>query len=538
VPRLASRAALLLVPEADAMPQRGLLGIAAASGAPPSLVEIRWDALTDGVRDGLTQAVNEQRRVVLPPADRWLSDEAPLAPAPQPPLLHSALAVPLVIGERALGVLLVAADSDTGPGVRDWPALEELASRAAIAFENARLYNNLQIEIAERNSTQAELLQANQRKDEFLAMLSHELRNPLAPIRNAVEVMRRVAPPDPKLTWAMDVMDRQGQHMTDLVDDLLDVARISQGKIALNRERVDLNVVLAHSVEAAQPLIEARRHQLMVEKAPQPVWLNGDFARLMQVMSNLLNNAMKYSDEGSRIEIRLAAREGAAQVVVRDDGIGIDPALLPHIFELFAQGQRTLDRAQGGLGVGLTVVHRLVELHGGTIRAKSDGPGCGAEFEVTIPCISVVGHDEPPAAEPAAPAKARGARVLIVDDNQDAAESIALFLQLEGHEVKSVREPLAALNCVPVFAPEVVLLDIGLPVMDGYEVARRMRQMPATRNALIVAVSGYGQAEDKQRAEQAGFDRHFVKPTDPHLLVEMIAQWQRGSAARREATNG
>ena len=286
--------------------------------------------------------------------------------------------------------------------------------------------------------------------------------------------------------------------------------------------------MLAHSVEAAQPLLDARRHHLVVEKAAQPVWLNGDFARLMQVVSNLLNNAMKYSDEGSRIELRLTAREGEAHIVVRDQGIGIDPELLPRIFELFAQGKQPLDRSQGGLGVGLTVVHRLVELHGGTIRAGSDGAGCGAEFKVTIPCLSVVGHDDAAGPrEPPTPAAARGSRVLIVDDNQDAAESIALFLQLEGHEVKTVREPMAALASVPVFAPEVVLLDIGLPMIDGYEVARRMRQMPATRDALIVAVSGYGQPEDKQRAAQAGFDQHFVKPTDPHLLVELIAQWQR-----------
>jgi CheY-like chemotaxis protein len=348
-----------------------------------------------------------------------------------------------------------------------------------------------------------------------------------------------VAPPEPKVAWAIDVMDRQAKHLAGLVDDLLDVARISQGKIALNRERVDLNAVVAHSVETSQPLFEARRQTLAVERSGTPVWLHGDFSRLSQVVSNLLHNAAKYSEEGSRVELRLAAADGAARIVVRDHGIGIDPALMPHIFELFSQGQQSLDRSQGGLGVGLTLVRRLVELHGGRIVATSGGVGKGSEFEVIIPCMSVVG-DEPDAGAAPSPsaAPAGGSRILIVDDNLDAAESIALFLQLEGHEVKSARDVMTALASVPVFAPQVVLLDIGLPVLDGYEVARRMRKMPATRDALIVAVSGYGQPEDKQRSKEAGFDHHFVKPTDPQELVDLIARWQRDAGAARRNTAG
>src|SRR5438105_9220146 len=356
-------------------------------------------------------------------------------------------------------------------------------------------------------------------------MLSHELRNPLAPIRNALEVIRRIAPPDPKFTWAGDVMDRQVRHLTRLVEELLDVARISQGKIQLNRESLDLAAVIAQSVETAQPFIDARGHQLSVKLPDTPVRLQGDFARLAQVVSNLLHNAAKYSDDGGRIQLELSVQDGQALIVVRDNGIGIDAALLPRIFDLFQQGTRSLDRIQGGLGVGLTLARRLVELHGGRVDASSAGPKQGAEFRVTIPCVSVVPRADDEASEQAEPARINGRRILIVDDNQDAAESIAQYLQLEGHEVKTVGDGVQALSCVPVFAPQIVVLDIGLPGLSGYEVAKRMRKLPATQNALLVALTGYGQKEDQQRAMESGFDRHFVKPTDPRLLVELIAQW-------------
>jgi CheY-like chemotaxis protein len=261
------------------------------------------------------------------------------------------------------------------------------------------------------------------------------------------------------------------------------------------------------------------------------VWLQGDFARLAQVVSNLLHNAAKYSEDGGRIQLELAVCAGQAHIVVRDNGIGIDAALLPRIFDLFQQGTRSLDRIQGGLGVGLTLARRLVELHGGTVQATSGGARQGAEFRVTLPCVSVVpGTTEAAESGLQVPA-ARGRRILIVDDNQDAAESIAQYLQLEGHEVKTVGDGVQAIACVPVFAPHVVVLDIGLPLLSGYEVARRMRQMPVTRDVLLVALTGYGQKEDQQRAIEAGFDRHFVKPTDPHLLVALIADWQDAGEA-------
>jgi CheY-like chemotaxis protein/two-component sensor histidine kinase len=318
------------------------------------------------------------------------------------------------------------------------------------------------------------------------------------------------------------------------------VARISQGKIQLNKEPVDLAAVIAQSVETAQPFIDARGHTLTVKLPDTPVWMQGDFARLSQVISNLLHNAAKYSEDGGRIQLELEVEDGKAQITVRDNGIGIDAALLPRIFDLFQQGARSLDRIQGGLGVGLTLARRLVELHGGRVEASSEGPKKGAEFRVTIPCVSVVGNGEVDAVRAPAP-PVHGRRILIVDDNQDAAESIAQYLQLEGHEVKTVGDGMQALACVPVFAPQIVVLDIGLPVLSGYEVAKRMRKMPTTAHALLIALTGYGQKEDQLRAMEAGFDRHFVKPTDPRVLVDLIAEWppqqQRSDAAKPNAAD-
>ncbi|WP_280150337.1 response regulator [Piscinibacter sp. XHJ-5] len=533
VPEVATLAVLQLLD--DDRPMSEVMVAASREGEATTLVRVDGRGLPSAVQEALQQAVQVKQRITLHPnALRRMGSEAfglsgPLA-------LRAAVTVPLMIGERVLGVLMVGAEQAApGHAVRDWAALEELASRAAIAFENAHLYRSLQSEIVERRAAEAELQEANQRKDEFLAMLSHELRNPLAPIRNALEVIRRIAPPDPKFNWAGDVMDRQVRHLTRLVEELLDVARISQGKIQLNKEPVDLAAVISQSVETAQPFIEARGHMLTLELPDTPVWLQGDFARLAQVVSNLLHNAAKYSEDGGRIHLALRVDGGQAQITVRDNGIGIDAALLPRIFDLFAQGARSLDRMQGGLGVGLTLARRLVELHGGSVEAKSEGVKKGAEFIVTIPCVSVVPRaDDASSERPHPVARVNGRRILIVDDNQDAAESIAQYLQLEGHEVKAVGDGQQALACVPVFAPQIVVLDIGLPVMNGYEVARRMRKMPATRDALIVALTGYGQKEDQLRAIDAGFDRHFVKPTDPRVLVQLIAEWPGAATASQE----
>ncbi|MBC7954908.1 MAG: response regulator, partial [Cytophagales bacterium] len=454
-----------------------------------------------------------------------------LSAAPEPQRWLSAAAVPLLNGDRLLGALFIA--TDTGDHPVDWRVLDDLAARAAAALENATLYGSLQSEIVERRAAELELQEAGRRKDEFLAMLSHELRNPLAPIRTALEVIRRIAPPDPKLNRTTDIMVRQVRQMTRLIDELLDVARISQGKIVLAREKVDLNAVISQSVETAQPLIDARGQSLRVVPLAEPMWLQGDFARLAQIVSNLLNNASKYSERGTAIELHASLDGYGAVIRVRDQGIGIDAQLLPRIFDLFTQGSRGLDRAQGGLGVGLTLARRLTEMHGGRLEAASEGAGRGSEFTLHLPCVGLVaGGDSAPAVFEALPPPA--CRVLVVDDNRDAAQSVASFLELGGHEVRTAADGGEALLAAELFGPDVVLLDIGLPVLDGYEVALRLRQTPAGRRALLMALTGYGQREDRLSAEAAGFDHHFVKPADPAVLLACIEAWLR----ERSATAG
>ena len=427
---------------------------------------------------------------------------------------------PLRAGERTLGAIAL-----TGEGVsKDVNTLQELVGRAAIALDNARLYQSLEREIVRSREAEERLQDESRRKDEFLAMLSHELRNPLAPIRNAVEVIRRLAPPDPKLTMARDVVDRQVSLLARLVEELLDVSRISQGKISLKKEPVELARVVAHSVETARPLIDARAQTLTVSVPPAPVWLSADFARLSQVVSNLLNNASKYTGEGGRIELFADATEGAATITVADNGTGIEADLLPKVFDLFVQGDRSLDRGQGGLGIGLTLVKRLVELHQGTVGVESDGPGRGSSFTVRLPCIAAVEPQRPATALASVRSSSEvyGRRVLVVDDNVDAAESTAAFLRLEGHEVKAVHDGLQALASLKVFDPHVVVLDIGLPGLDGYAVARQLRERGDTSHVLLIALTGYGQKEDRARAAAAGFDYHFVKPADPREIQAAI----------------
>jgi signal transduction histidine kinase len=443
-------------------------------------------------------------------------------------------------GDRLLGAMYVArheggAAGPVTPGWLDGHTLDDLAARAAAALDNARLHGSLREEIAERRAAEAELQEASRRKDEFLAMLSHELRNPLAPIRTALEVIRRAGPPEPRFRWASDVMTRQVQQMTRLIEELLDVARISQGKIVLTRERVDLGAVIAQSIEAVQPFIDAREQVLRVSLAAEPMWMLGDFARLSQVVSNLLNNASKYSEKHTTIDLVATQDAHGALVRIRDQGIGIDPELLPRIFDLFTQGERGLDRSQGGLGVGLTLARRLAEMHGGALTATSAGAHRGSEFQLRLPCLGVVRAGEPPAEpRPAARRAPAACRVLIVDDNPDAAQSIAALLALDGHHVETAGDGLQALDIAPSFAPDVVILDIGLPRLDGYEVARRMRAMAATAHSLLIALTGYGQREDRHTAAAAGFDRHFVKPADPARLLEAIGDWleqrERGEA--------
>ena len=464
---------------------------------------------------------------------------APLADALQRSLreglsIHEkeTLAQPLRVGSHTLGALALGyRGGSPGLAPRDLVTLEELVGRAAIALDNARLYRSLQREIVRSRQAEESLQDANRRKDEFLAMLSHELRNPLAPIRNAVEVIRRVGSGEPMLGMARDIIDRQASHLARLVDELLDVSRISQGKIALRKESVELGRVVSQSIETVRPLIDVRGQRLVLDMPPGPVWLSADPARLAQVLANLLNNASKYTPEGGRIDVAVGASEGEATIVVRDNGSGIDPHLLPHVFELFVQGDRSLDRSQGGLGVGLTLVKRLVEMHNGRVAASSAGAGKGATFRVTLPCIAEVRGELSEAPRPAVASEVYGRRVLVVDDNLDAAESTAAYLRLEGHEVKTVADGAQALASIKVFDPHVIVLDIGLPGLDGFEVARRLRSRGDTHHALLIAMTGYGQREDRQRAVESGFDYYFVKPTDPREIHGAIERGRAGTAA-------
>ncbi len=381
-------------------------------------------------------------------------------------------------------------------------------------------------DVHEVKQSQEALRESDRRKDEFLAMLAHELRNPLAPIRNAVQVLRLTGPQDGPLQHVRDMIDRQVSYMVRLVDDLLDVSRITRGKIALRQEPVDLAGVVASAVESSRPLIDARRHDLHVSLPPDPVRVEGDLTRLAQVVLNLLNNSAKYTPEGGHITLTVECRDGEAVVRVRDDGVGIAPALLPNVFDMFTQAERTLDRSQGGLGLGLTLVKKLVEMHGGSVEARSGGLGQGSEFVVRLPALSGPARPgwagqggEPEGAQAAAARR----RVLVVDDNVDAADSLAMLLRLMGNDVRSAYDGPTALDLLPEYRPDVVFLDIGLPGMDGYEVSRRLRRLADCRNVVLVALTGYGSAGDRRRSDELGFYAHLVKPVHPADLEKLLA---------------
>ena len=423
---------------------------------------------------------------------------------------RAAAICPLMAGDELRAVLVVLGDAVKIDSARI-ALIRELASRAAIAMENARLYSAVQ--------------EADRRKNEFLAMLAHELRNPLAPIRNAVHIMQTADALPPKLAWARDVIGRQADHMARLIDDLLDVSRIVQGKVAVRPEPLSLAELLERSVEASAPRISAREQTLQVDVPSEHVVIDGDPVRLAQVLSNLINNASKFSPARTRISLGAACADGGVRIWVKDEGVGIDPEFLPHMFELFAQADQSLDRSQGGLGIGLTLVKHLVELHGGRVWAHSEGLGKGAEVCLWMPArISEATPAPAPAATPARPAAPRmPSRILVVDDLVASAETLMTLLEMEGFEVKVANEGMAALQIAQEFRPDVVLLDIGLPGMNGFEVANRLREQPESRDALLIALTGYGEAESRNRSAAAGFDFHMVKPADVNLLLSMLA---------------
>jgi PAS domain S-box-containing protein len=381
----------------------------------------------------------------------------------------------------------------------------------------------------------AALSEADRRKDEFLAMLAHELRNPLAPIRNALHVMKQAGADGAVLERVREMMERQVQHMTRMVDDLLDVSRITRGKIELRKEAVDLASVVERTVEAIRPLIEDRRQELTVDLPPEPVRLEADPTRLEQVLANLLNNAAKYTDHGGHVWLTARQEGGELVLRVKDTGVGMAPAMLPRIFEPFVQADRVLHQSQGGLGIGLTLVRRLVEMHGGNVSAYSEGPGKGSEFVVRLPALS---PKQPITGERSAGegSESVGAapqhRILVVDDNVDAAESLAMLLRMEGQDVRVAHDGPAALAAVEADPPDLVFLDIGMPVMNGYDVARRLRQRPGLEKLVLVAMTGWGQEEDRRRSQEAGFDHHLVKPVEPDALHRLLARPQEARPQR------
>ena len=377
-------------------------------------------------------------------------------------------------------------------------------------------------DIEDRVRAEGELKQQDRRKDEFLATLAHELRNPLAPIRNAIEVLR-LSDGSPAAHQAVGVLDRQTRQLTRLVDDLLDVSRVSSGKLELRQSRVELAHVVVAAVEASRPLVEGRRHALAVDLPPEPVWLDADAARLAQVFSNLLNNAAKYTEPGGQIRVTAANSPGAVEVSVADTGVGLDADLLPNVFDPFVQADRSLSQSGGGLGLGLTLVRKLVEMHGGTVSAHSDGPGRGSRFTVRLPTVDPMPSPHPVSAPHARHPAPGGRRVLIVEDNRDGAESLRVLLELVGHDVTLAHTGPDGVTAAKAVCPDVVLCDLGLPGLSGYDVARAIRADPTTADAVLVCVSGYGQERDRQHALDAGFDRALVKPVDPETLVRIVA---------------
>jgi len=379
-------------------------------------------------------------------------------------------------------------------------------------------------DITDAKQTQDLLKEIAIRKDEFLAMLAHELRNPLAPISNAVQIMKRSHADEVRLAWCQDVISRQVEQLARLVDDLLDISRISRGKIELKQKMLKVSTIVQRAVETSQPLMEARRHELTVQLPPEPVYVEGDLVRLAQVVSNLLNNAAKYTDAGGSISLSVEQLGNNVFIRVRDNGRGIDPATLSNLFELFYQVDRTIDRAEGGLGIGLSLVKSLVTMHGGDVWAESEGRGQGSEFVIRLPCAPGLSAAPVPSQTDSKPPAEGPLRILVVDDNHDAAQSLSLLLTGEGHTVRLAYNGPMGLEAALTERPQVVLLDIGLPGMDGYAVARAVRQHPDLKKTQLIALSGYGRQVDREQARAAGFNRYLTKPVNYDELQCVLAQ--------------
>ena len=392
-------------------------------------------------------------------------------------------------------------------------------------------------DITDQKHVEAALREADRRKDIFLATLSHELRNPLAPIRHAARLLRAPGVSAADADRARDIIERQSQHMSRLLDDLLDVARITRGSLELRKEPLDLSSVIDTALEASQPLVEARQHTVTLDVPQTPLRVEADAVRLSQVIANLLTNAAKYTEPGGSIRVQASLEGNDIVLRVTDNGIGIPADVLPKIFEMFSQGKSERQHAEGGLGIGLALVRGLLELHGGTIEARSDGAGRGSEFIARLPAGTAVRMEEPIASAAANAAPANLHKVLIADDNRDAADSLTILLQGDGHDVRQAYDGNAAFALAETFRPDTMLLDIGMPGLSGYEVAERIRAQPWGRDVTLIALTGWGQAQDKQRAMAAGFDHHATKPVDPERLQSMVASARKPKADTKIAAS-
>ncbi len=425
--------------------------------------------------------------------------------------LRSYIGVPLTVRGRTLGVItFISAESGLLYETGDLAVAQDLANRASISIENSQLYK--------------ELREADRRKDEFLATLAHELRNPLAPIRNGLQVLRLAGADESTAEQARTMMDRQLTQMVRLVDDLLDVSRITRNKLELRRERVPLATIVHSATETSRPLVEQGGHTLSVRLPPDLVYLDADPVRLAQVFSNLLNNSARYTEPGGRIELTAESNTDHVLIRVRDNGRGIPRAELERVFEMFAQVEGDRTQTQGGLGIGLTLVRRLVEMHGGSVGVHSDGLGLGSEFTVRLPTVADQQGRTLSTEASASRTKAVGRRILVVDDNPDSARSLGMLLKLLGNEIRTAGDGLEAIQAAEEFRPELILLDIGLPKLDGYEACRRIRQQPWSKPMTIVALTGWGQQEDRRRSQEAGFDHHLVKPVDLPTLRQLLSE--------------
>ena len=440
--------------------------------------------------------------------------------------LRAYFIVPLVARGRTLGALAaLQAESSRGFGEEDCALITELAHRAALALDNARLY-------AETQTALKEAQHAHRAKDEFLAMLGHELRNPLAPIVTALHLMK-LRDGDGASAHERRIIERQVTHLSRLVDDLLDVSRITQGKVQLQLALVDMKSVVSQALELTQPALQQRARPVDVQIARQDVCVWGDAVRLTQVLCNLLINAAKFTPPDRDIRLQLSVAQNMVRICVEDEGAGIAPDLLPRVFDLFVQGEQPLARHAGGLGLGLAIVRTLVQMHGGRVQAHSEGAGRGSRFVVWLPAVEAAGRAGRPSQPAATPAVSGGHPVLVVDDNVDAAESLALLLEAFGYEVRAAASPEAALELLEQFRPRLALLDIGLPGMDGYELARRMRRDARLLHVKLVALTGYGADSDRARALAEGFDAHLVKPVQVDRLIEVLNELLQGEALSR-----